>query len=425
MKTLPFVLLLATAAAQDTSMPGMNMPGMNMPGMNMPSDMNPAAMSLMNMASGTSVNPLSWPMPMLMAHLGSWNAMFMGTAFVVDTQQSGPRGGDKFYSPNWFMGAAGHRAGAKGAFQMDLMLSLDPATITGERYPLLFQTGETAYGHPLFDAQHPHNLIMALGFHYAYEIAENTIFDAYFAPVGDPALGPVAYPHRASASELPEATLSHHLQDSTHIADDVVTVGISYKVLRLEASGFHGAEPGENRWIIQQGAIDSWSTRLWYLPTNNWAAQVSVGRLTHPEAWEPGDQVRSTASLSYTKAGWSSSLIWGRSHFTATDRNLNGYTAETVIPISRKNFLTGRIELVDKDELFNGQPDLAALSNSTFRIGAYTMGYTRDIALFHYVETGIGANFSLYSLPEAIKPYYGTHPVGGNIFLRLRLKKNP
>jgi hypothetical protein len=353
---------------------------------------------------------------MLMTHFGSWNTMFMGMGYIVDTQQSGPRGGDKLYSPNTFMAAAEHRAGAKGAFQAELMLSLDPATITGERYPLLFQTGETAYGRPLIDAQHPHNFIMALGFHYAYELSESTTVDAYFAPVGDPALGPVAYPHRASAAELPQAAISHHLQDSSHISDDVVTVGVTHNKLRLEASGFHGAEPGENRWIIQQGRIDSWSTRLWYFPSKNWAAQVSVGRLTHPEALEPGDQVRSTASVSYNRAGWSSSLIWGRNHNTATWRNTNSYLAESVVPIARKNFLTGRFELADKDELFNPSP--------TYRIGAYTLGYTRDIALFSYVETGIGANFSFYSVPDAIKPVYGNHPVGSNIYIRFRLRKN-
>jgi hypothetical protein len=412
-KAIIFGITLAALTPAQDPMPAMNMPGMNMPTM---ADMNPAAMSLMNLATGTSANPAAWTMPMLMAHLGSWNTMFMGDAFIVDTQQSGPRGGDKLYSPSVFMAAAGHSAGAKGAFQAELMLSLDPATITGERYPLLFQTGETAYGHPLYDAQHPHNFIMALGFHYAYEIAEATTIDFYVAPVGDPALGPVAYPHRASAEELPQAPISHHLQDSTHISDDVVTIGISHKEFKLEASGFHGAEPGENRWIIQQGAIDSWSTRLWFFPTKNWAAQISVGRLTHPEALEPGDQVRSTGSLSYTKGGWSSSVIWGRSHFTATDRNLNSYLAESVLPIAKKNFLTGRIELVDKDELFS--------SGQTYRIGAYTLGYTRDIALFSYLETGIGANLSLYSLPDAIKPFYGDHPVGGNIFIRFRLRKN-
>jgi len=383
-------------------------------------DMNVASMSLMNLASGTSANPASWPVPMLMMHFGNWNTMFMGTAFLVDTQQTGPRGGDKLYSPNWFMTSAEHRVGESGAFEAVLMLSLEPATITDRRYPLLFQTGETAYGIPLVDGQHPHNFIMELGVHYTHSLGEDTTLDVYFAPVGDPALGPVAYPHRASAMELPEATLSHHLQDSTHIADEVMTVGLSHQMFKLEASGFHGAEPGENRWIVQTGAIDSWSGRLWFFPSKNWAAQISVGRLAHPEQAEPGDQVRATASLQYSVpmrgGSWSSSLIWGRTHNTASFHNLNSYLAESVLPIRPKDFITGRIELVDKDEFF-GSP-----YGSTFRIGAYTVGYTRDVNLFRSVETGIGANFTAYSLPGAIKPYYGNHPAGGNIFVRFRLR---
>jgi len=404
--------------------------GHSMAGMNMV-DMTPVSMYLMNVASGTSVNPASWPMPSVMTHFGSWNTMFMGAGFVMDTQQSGPRGGDKLYSANWFMASAEHRVGVKGAFQFDLMLSLDPATITGERYPLLFQTGETAYGKPLVDAQHPHNFIMGLGFHYAYQPTDDITVDAYFAPVGDPALGPIAFPHRASAMELPQAPLSHHWQDSTHVAYEVLTVGISHKKVRLEASGFYGSEPGENRWIIQSGPMNSWASRLWFFPTRNWAAQISVGRIAHPEALAAGDQVRATASLEYTKplpgGSWSSSLIWGRNHSTATLRNLNSYLVESVLPLTRRNLLTGRVELVGKDELFNGQPDIEQrldhLYGSTFRIGACTIGYTRDISLFRYVETGIGANFSSYSLPGAIKPYYGNHPLGGNLFIRFRLRR--
>lgn len=393
-------------------------------------DMNSAGMFLMDLSSGTSMNPSGWPMPMMMRPFGSWNVMFMGQAFLVDTQQSGPRGGDKLYSENWFMGNAEHRAGAKGAFQMDLMLSLEPATITDRRYPLLFQTGETAYGKPIVDGQHPHNLIMGLGFEYARSLGEDTTFQLYFAPVGDPALGPTAYPHRASAMELPQAPLSHHLQDSTHISDDVITAGIAYRQFKLEASGFHGAEPGENRWIIQQGALNSWSTRLWFFPTKHWAAQVSAGRLTKPEALEPGDQVRTTASVEYSTpmpgGSWSSSLIWGRAHNTRSGHNLNSYLAESELPIRSRNFITGRIELVDKDELFADQPNIELNLDenygSTFRVGAYIIGYTRDIGIFSGVETGIGANIETYSLPNAIKPYYGNHPVGGNIFLRIRLK---
>ena len=393
--------------------------------------MNEAGMFLMNLASGTSMNPQSWRMPMFMTHAGSWNLMLMGQAFVVETQQSGPRGGDKLYSTNTFMASAGHSVG-NGSFLVQLMLSLEPATITGREYPLLFQTGETAFGRPISDDQHPHNLIMGLGFNYARPLGKDTIVEAYFAPVGDPALGPVAYPHRASAAELPQAPLGHHWQDSTHIADDVVTVAVKHSWLRVEASGFHGAEPGENRWIIQQGAIDSWSTRVSVFPTKNWMAQASVGRLAHPERQSPGDVVRSTASLQYTRPiagteGWSSSLIWGRNHDLLTRRDLNSYLAETVLPVRGGNFLTGRIELVDKDELFADTPALEQLldrtAGSTFRIGAYTGGVTHDLAAsLHGVETGIGVNFTAYSVPSAIRPFYGNHPYGFNILLRLRLK---
>lgn len=430
-------LALAPSAAQDAQQHGQmggqhgmqSMPGMNMQGMKM-TDMSPASMYLMNIASGTSVNPASWRMPMIMTHLGSWDAMFMGLGFLSDIQQSGPRGADKLYSTNWLMATAKHSAGAKAAFQAELMLSLEPASITERRYPLLFQTGETAYGVALADAQHPHNFIMSLGFHYVRALGENTTLDLYFAPVGDPALGPVAFPHRASAMELPEAPISHHLQDSTHIADDVVTAGIQYKKIKLEASGFYGSEPGEDRWAIDAGPINSWSGRMWFFPSKNWAAQVSFGRLAHPEALEPGDQTRVTASVEYTRplaAGdWSSSLIWGRTHSTATFRNLNSYLVESVLPVKRDNFITGRFELVDKDELFANDATLEeqidTAYGSTFRIGAYTIGYTRDVNLFQHVATGIGANFSVYSLPSAIKPYYGGRPVGGNVFVRVRLK---
>ncbi len=420
-------LVVSRMDAQDTPGDDHQQPSTSSAGM---VDMNPASMFLMNLSSGTSANPAGWPMPMIMRHFGNWNAMFMGLGFVSDIQQSGPRGGDKLYSTNWFMAAAEHRVGANDAFQAELMLSLEPATITDRRYPLLFQTGETAYGMPIVDGQHPHNFIMALGFHYVHQLAEDTMLDLYFAPVGDPALGPTAYPHRASAMELPEAPISHHWQDSTHISDDVVTVGLQYHEFRLEGSGFYGSEPGENRWIIQQGPINSWSGRLWFFPTKYWATQVSFGRLAHPEALEPGDQTRVTASAEYTLpmpgGSWASTLSWGRIHSTATQRNLNSYLAESVLPVTRRNFITGRWELVNKDDLFANDLDLEQhvdeLYGSTFRIGAYTLGYTRDISQFRSVETGIGANFTAYSLPNAIKPYYGDHPVGGNLFIRFRLR---
>jgi hypothetical protein len=390
---------------------------------------NAAGGYLMSQASGTSMNPQSWPMPMLMLHPDGWSLMFMGQAFLVDTQETGPRGAAKFYSPNWGMFAASHDLGG-GSFMFQMMLSLDPATITDRRFPELFQTGETAFGKPLVDAQHPHDFLMGLGLNYAHGIGEHTMLQLYFAPVGDPALGPVAFPHRASAEELPQATLSHHWQDSTHIANEVLTAGVMfYDKVRLEASGFFGTEPDENRWNIDYGPINSWATRLSVFPTKNWMAQVSIGRIARPERQEPGDVFRSTASIHYTRpmqgASWSTSLIWGRNHKILDQRNQNSYLLESVLPYRKKNFFTGRIELVDKDELFSDQPalesSLARTAGSTFRIGAYTLGYTRDIGTFHNMQTGLGANFTVYTTPQAIKPYYGEHPAGFNVFARVRL----
>ena len=392
--------------------------------------MNLAERFLMNLSAGTALNPSAWPMPMVMKTFGSWNTMFMGQAFLNDTQQSGPRGGDKLYSPNWFMANAARQVGGKSAFQFQLMMSLDPATVTQRRYPLLFQTGESAFGKPIVDGQHPHDLFMGIALQYARSLGENAALQIAYSPVGDPALGPIAFPHRASAMELPQATIAHHWQDSTHIANNVVTAGLAYKKFKLEASGFYGREPNENRWNIDYGPMDSWSARLWFFPNANWAAQASVGRLTNPEPTHSGDVVRSTASLHYSKPmganSWSSSLIWGRNHAVADQRNTNSYVAESVLPLGRSNFITGRAELVDKDELFADNHDLEheidERYGSTFRVGAYTIGYTRDIPLFRYLQTGIGANVEFYTLPGALKPFYGNHPAGGNVFLRVRLR---
>lgn len=385
---------------------------------------------LMNVASGTSRNPESASMPMLMRPDGSWLLSLMGQAFLVDTQQSGSRGGDKLYSTNWIMASASHPLFG-GSLLLETMLSLEPATVTDRRYPELFQTGETAYGRPLVDGQHPHNFVMGLGVHYAHRVGESVMLHLYYAPVGDPALGPVAFPHRASALELPQAPIGHHWEDSTHISDNVATAGLGYKWLRLEASGFYGTESGENRWTIQTGSMNSYSSRLSVSPNKNWDAQVSVGRITHPEPDQPGDIVRTTASISYTRplpgGAWASSIIWGRNHETLTGRNLNAYLLETLYPIRRKNFLTTRIELVDKDELFADQSALeaalASSAGSTFRVQAYTGGYTRDIAQFRDLETGLGVNVTAYGIPAAIQPYYGVHPWGVNVFLRVRIKK--
>jgi hypothetical protein len=393
--------------------------------------LNSAGMFLMGQSSGTAYQPAAWPMPMLMSRSAGWNLMWMGQTYVGGTQQTGPRGGDKFFSTNWGMLGGVRRLG-RGSLMLRTMLSLDPLTVTDRRYPLLFQTGEAAFGRPIVDGQHPHDFVMELSAQYAHPIGEKSIWNVYYAPVGDVALGPVAYPHRASAIEIPQASLAHHWADSTHIANNVLTTGISYRGLRLEGSGFRGKEPGENRWNIDWGAMDSWAGRLAAFPNRNWMAQVSMGRLKRPEEFHNDDIVRATASVHHVlpRPGGTylaTSVIWARNYKTIEKHASHALIAETVVPLARKNFITGRFEWSQRDELFENDHHLGErLERETgqhaFNVAGFTAGYTRDVDVFRNVQTGIGANVTVFKIDKALKPSYGDVPVGVQFFIRVRLR---
>src|SRR5215471_6523173 len=172
------------------------------------------------LSSGTSLEPKSTSESSSMVHkpMGNWVFMFHANAFIVSTQQSGPRGGDKVFSGNWVMPMVGRTFGSSiVAFRT--MISLEPITVTQRRYPRLFQTGETAFGRHIVDGQHPHDLFMEIAGRYDYSLNDRTQFFIYGGPIAEPALGPPAFPHRASASENPAAILGHHTQDSTHISN--------------------------------------------------------------------------------------------------------------------------------------------------------------------------------------------------------------
>lgn len=380
-------------------------------------------------ASGTDAAPASTPEHMMMIMKKRWTFMFHGEAFLNELQQTGPRGFDKVFSTNWVMLMAQHKL-ARGTFTVRTMLSLEPASVSQQRYPELFQEGETAFGRPIVDGQHPHDFVMELAALYDYKLTEKTLLSFYAAPVGDPALGPVAYPHRMSAAENPIAPLGHHLEDSTHIANDVVTVGFTHKNVRLEASGYHGREPDEHRWNIDSGEIDSWSARLTFNPGQNWSFQYSIANLSRPEALQPLEDVRRmTASLIYNRplraGNWSSMLLWGRNQSVSDGNTGNGYLLESTLRFANRNHLWTRIENVDRTTALllgvNSEPSDFRERYFT-RVQAYTVGYDRDVGKIPHVSTAIGGQITWYSLPQDIKPIYSSHPLGGIIFLRLRFQ---
>jgi len=366
-------------------------------------------------------------MSMLMTSTGRWTLALHAQAFLDRANDSGPRGGEKTFSTNWMMGTASRPLGG-GTLALRTMLSLEPATVSQRKYPELFQTGETAFGKQLIDGQHPHDFFMELAAEYVHPIGRATGY-LYLAPVGDPAIGPVAFPHRESAMELPQAPIGHHFEDSTHIAYDVITAGVVEGPVTLEASAFHGGEPDENRWNVESGPINSWAARLRIRPARSLDFQLSHAWLTKPERIEPGYATRTTASLSYSLQrsllAWSTTLAWGHIYKEVHDRELNAWLAESNLRLFSRNHLTIRAESVDKDELFP-HPVLTvvprpALPVRVFLVEAYTAGYTFDLIRSATSTTGIGANVTRYIFPTILRGFYGAHPHSVIVYLRFRL----
>jgi hypothetical protein len=357
---------------------------------------------------------------MLMTKKGISTLMFHANIFVLDEQQNGPRGAAKFFSTNWLLGMPQRRAGP-GTLTVRTMLSLEPAAIAGRKYPLLFQQGETAFGKPIADGQHPHNFIMELGVLYDIKLSAQTLLSFYFAAVGDPAIGRLAYPHRGLASEDPLAGLGHHQQDPTHIADDALTTGFTYKVARLEASGFHGREPNEFRWDIDQGRIDSWSMRLSLQPGGNWSGQYSCARITSPEAlFAAENQERMTASIIYNRP---IRRGWGRTQFLARNSVFNGYLIESTLDFRVSNSVWTPIENAERsNELLLGEnPSPANFEEKPIgSVRAYTFGYDHDFDVIPPLASALGAQITTYGVPSALQSIYSSHPFGVAMFLRLR-----
>jgi hypothetical protein len=160
--------------------------------------------------------------------------------------------------------------------------------------------------------------------------------------------------------------------------------------------------------------------------------QVSYGFLKNPEALEPGDIRRLTASVSYNKnfdgGNWSSSLIWGRNHGAHDGElyNTNGYTAESTLNFLDRNYVYTRLELVDKNELL-AHDELHQLGldgeHPSFRIGAYTFGAAREIWNTARLSVAVGGDFTFYSKPPVLDELYGGNPTSYKFFIRLRPSK--
>lgn len=376
-------------------------------------------------ASGTAWLPDETPMYMYMTgKKAMW--MFHGNIFLrythTDVFGSGSRGDGKFDAPNWFMAMTSKPVGKRGLLSARAMISLDPITEGGRGYPLLFQSGETYNGQPLVDWQHPHDLFSELSIGYSHAFSRDVDAFAYFGYPGEPALSAPAFMHRISAMNNPDAPLGHHWQDATHITFGVGTLGFRYKKWKLEGSIFTGREPDENRYDFDPARFDSYSYRVSFNPSSNWALQFSQGFIHSPESLHPDDDItRTTASVLYAKK-------------FSMDRDLNmaligglndkGDDHREYSALLEGNYRLGRHAIYGRYEWLQKSADELGLEDEfghqLFDIQALTLGYNRSLLRSKVVELAAGAQATVNLPATTIRPIYSNAPISAQVYLQLR-----
>ncbi|MGE5624125.1 MAG: hypothetical protein ACM3ZT_01100 [Bacillota bacterium] len=377
--------------------------------------------SMTRESSGTSWQPEATPMDGIMDMGSEWMTMYHGLLDQVHDRQGGPRGGKEDFSESIFMFMAQRRLGL-GTLGFHGMFSLDPL-MGPAGYPLLLQTGETADGvKPLVDRQHPHDLFMELSASYSHPLSDGQSAFAYAGLPGEPALGPPTFMHRASGEDVPEAPITHHWLDSTHVTFGILTAGWIMGDVKLEASTFHGREPDQFRWNIETGRLDSAAARASWNPGEHWALQMSRGYIHSPEQLEPGvNQRRSTASAMYEMSyvsgwRWAATLAWGQND-NRPGHKLDAWLAESEFRYGDAHTVFLRLERVQEDELF-APP--APQAGSVYGVGKLSVGYIHDWRFLDHLRFGFGALVSAYQMPAAVATAY-VGPDSYMLFARFKL----
>lgn len=367
-------------------------------------------------ASGTSRAPGAQGMSGAHIMAGSWTLMAHGHAWGVYSSQGGPRGRDMAFVESMAMLTATRPMGDATRLQLRAMTSLEP--LMGKRgYPLLFASGETANGRALIDRQHPHDLFMELSARLDVDLGGPTAF-IYAGLPGEPAIGPAAFMMRGSSRFNPEAPISHHWFDSTHITYGVVTAGIGTGKWQVEASAFNGREPDEKRWDIDTPRLNSWAMRATWTPSPHWSAQLSHGWIRRPEALHPDEDVnRTTASIAYADSRFSALASWSRKDIRPGPV-LNAWLVEANYRIAARHNVFGRAERVENNELFD---DPSPLHGQPITVNKLSLGYAYQLPLGGDWNLALGGLGSIYDKPARIDFAYGDHPKSFMLFAKLSL----
>jgi hypothetical protein len=389
-------------------------------------------------ASGTAWLPDETPMYGIRLKWGAWEAMLHGVAFAQfiyepgDIHRTGGNSTRQFGSINWGMIAARRPVG-RGRLGLRGTVSVEPWTIPGCGYLSFLATGEFCDGDTIHDRQHPHDLFMEIAADYDRPVRGLLRWQIYGGLAGEPALGPVGFPHRISALPNPIAPIAHHWLDSTHLSFGLITTGLYDRRWKIEMSLFNGREPDADRTDLDLARLDSVSGRLTLMPTDRWALQVSAAHLRDAEEEFPPQHRaslnRATASATYHRPFgrdglWATTFAYGLDSgpeivpgeiFTA---RTNAVMAESSLTIDERHSWFGRLEVLQMPaEALHAH----AYPTSIFTTGKLQAGYVRLLKPWNGLVVGIGGTVAASVVPPELVPRY-LHRVapGFGMFLTVR-----
>ena len=175
---------------------------------------------------------------------------------------------------------------------------------------------------------------------------------------------------------------------------------------------FNGREPDQHRWDFDFGALDSFAGRLWFKPSSDWEFQVSSARLKHPEALEPGDITRTTASGAWFKASGSdfSAVTVGFGVNATAEVNRHAFFAEGT-KHTGANSIFGRFELVEVETsvLVNDVIPAGDHAGDKNTVGGVHARRRQGCLASRGFEGGLGAGLTMYAVPTPLKGTHGDH----------------
>ncbi len=411
-------------AGHDMGAMHQDMSGMDHETMNHPMSSALGSWPMSRDASGTSWQPDASVHGGVHSTPGDWSLMSHALLNLVWDRQEGPRGDEKTFVAGMVMTSARRDFADGSTLNLRAMLSPDPF-MGKEGYPLLLAAGETADGiNPLVDRQHPHELVMELSASYSRRLSDSDSVFAYVGLPGEPAFGPPAFMHRMSAMDSPEAPITHHWLDSTHVVFGVVTAGWAHDAFKLEASTFRGREPDQDRYDIETPELDSWAVRASWNPSTEWSLQASYADVTGPEQLDPDeDDTKWSASAIHTRrlgeAGWwSTTLAWGRKT-NDHDESKDGWLLESAVHPDDRWTVFARAERIETDEL---EPGPGGGHGPLYTVSKASVGAVHDWRLGEHTRLGLGALYAVNRVPAALEPAYGGDPDGMMVFVRLKVE---